>query len=736
MARVCLNLSPFYSRLADPADLTGLPTALVGNIPASIQLRRHQIETWKAYNDPDTDVIFDTALTGDGKSLAGQLPMFTGRQIKPLLLYPTNELIRDQYRGMERNALTFQLANFLPEFMFGDRISEYMEEQDIQKRTNAVASLIKRHDCILSNPDLFHLMGTYNYGGHPTDRRENVYRLLEEFDYFIFDEFHIFQAPQIVSVLNILNYQKVADPMGKHKYVFLSATPTALFKRLLANSGFRVREIKGEYTTQPQDGFTPDPIVGPVQLNLHKLTDKGAYAWAVEYLAELSDFYRQNPTAKGVFIVNSVATAKRLTAFYRVNLPGIKIGENTGLTNADAKAEGMADNSDVQLIIATSTVDVGVDFRINLLIFESTGAGTFIQRLGRLGRHAGWDNYVAHALLPEWIVDKAAARFPNHGADTEPISRLEFLEAVRGSDRLTVIGQDATADLGAFFEPEQEYRNYINRWGGLQTAHVFLQACGKKKDGSYLAFRKDNHFINELRARYNRMYGGSETKDCLTRWIKQYEEIEKDDEKKLILAELNHFRGSSPLTVGIVDETDGYLKSYDLLFLLANTKFKQISEAEFQRELIKRGLDSPIARKKYGSPNLGVYVRLYEYLEERDSFLLLTKRAVKSRLNTVCVFSNLSIANNRALALQDSDDINDKLAEIEFVALVGASAPKKFKREKKLSPLFPVYAFRGKEETINSLVFGLNALLAHSQIPYNLLNKGAGVGDEDDCLIV
>jgi len=35
------------------------------------------------------------------------------------------------------------------------------------------------------------------------------------------------------------------------------------------------------------------------------------------------------------------------------------------------------------LVLGTSTIDVGVDFKINFLIFESESAGSFIQRLGR-----------------------------------------------------------------------------------------------------------------------------------------------------------------------------------------------------------------------------------------------------------------------------------------------------------------------------------------------------------------
>jgi CRISPR-associated endonuclease/helicase Cas3 len=67
------------------------------------------------------------------------------------------------------------------------------------------------------------------------------------------------------------------------------------------------------------------------------------------------------------------------------NLPAdISVGENTGLTSLEDRRASF----EKCLLVGTSTVDIGVDFRINLLIFEATDAGTFIQRFGRLGRHA------------------------------------------------------------------------------------------------------------------------------------------------------------------------------------------------------------------------------------------------------------------------------------------------------------------------------------------------------------
>src|SRR5713226_2758021 len=241
MWQMSLQLGPIYSRLASDDDLKGLNT---DKLPRSYELRLHQAQTWQAFSNTEAKVIFDTALTGDGKSLAGQLPMLADNNYA-LLLYPTNELIKDQVKQVERYMHEFGLSpNYTCQTLYSDRITEEIEKYGTISRSSIILTWLKYHNYILSNPDLFHLMSSYNYGSYQ-DKREFVYQIPDIFDYFIFDEFHIFGPPQVISVMNILNYQRIAQPCRKRKYVFLSATPTRMFRRLLENGGFHIKEIKG-----------------------------------------------------------------------------------------------------------------------------------------------------------------------------------------------------------------------------------------------------------------------------------------------------------------------------------------------------------------------------------------------------------------------------------------------------------------------------------------------------------
>src|SRR5262249_5772500 len=125
-------------------------------------------------------------------------------------------------------------------------------------------------------------------------------------------------------------------------------------------------------------------------------------------------FFSEHPGSRCAVILNSVGVVKRCVRQLRPLLArhGISVGENTGFSTRDERRESMTKD----VLIGTSTIDIGIDFKINLLIFEATEAGNFIQRLGRLGRHDGYENgrgetirfaaFQAYALVPQFIHER------------------------------------------------------------------------------------------------------------------------------------------------------------------------------------------------------------------------------------------------------------------------------------------------------------------------------------------
>src|SRR5579884_1548034 len=245
MESIRLGVMPVYSEEhSDPRYQIGLT-----------RLLRHQVETWEAINDARVDVVFNTAMTGDGKSLAAYLPVFKNSKAA-IAMYQTNELIQDQFRALpgyeERLGIHLQ-RNAL---MYGEEITRIMRERDITVRLEAVRRLLKRNPILLTNPDLVHLVMSHQYGWDYL-RKELPTLLSANFDYFIFDEFHIFGVPQIISVMDMLGYLAVnyRDKQEQKKFVFLSATPSKLMDTLLERSGLRTRTIKGKYSPRLQEGY-------------------------------------------------------------------------------------------------------------------------------------------------------------------------------------------------------------------------------------------------------------------------------------------------------------------------------------------------------------------------------------------------------------------------------------------------------------------------------------------------
>ena len=103
MSEFKIQLKSVYSCPADE-----IPSSV--NLPNGWTLAWHQLETLEALRNPEIDVVINTAMTGDGKSLAAYLEVLQGKAYA-IGLYPTNELARDQETQIKRNIDEFQPRN-------------------------------------------------------------------------------------------------------------------------------------------------------------------------------------------------------------------------------------------------------------------------------------------------------------------------------------------------------------------------------------------------------------------------------------------------------------------------------------------------------------------------------------------------------------------------------------------------------------------------------------------------
>ena len=650
----------------------------------SIRLLKHQVATYEAFNDPNIDVIFNTAMTGDGKSLAAYLPVF--QQHKHIIaMYPTNELVQDQYNSLPgyKRRLDIHLPRY--DTMYSDKISQLMKEHNNTVRMEEVRKLLVRNSILLTNPDLIHLMMSHQYGWDHL-RKELPITIGAYFDYFLFDEFHVFGVPQVISVMNMLGYLTVnyrEKPADRKKFVFLSATPSKLMNNLLERGGLRYKKIEGSYRSSEQPDYRR--ILQACALELHEISQEcPTEAWIDEHLEEIHSFFKQNKGSKAAILVYSVATARRLFARLKEYFEphGISVGENTGLTHREDRQASF----EKDILVGTSTVDIGVDFHINYLIFEAFSAGSFLQRFGRLGRHDEFGIYQAYALIPRFVLERFTQRFVSR----EAVDRVKLNDAVREA-----------------FPTEQEYLHYTQRWGTVQAAQILAELQGQSNKDENRAFTE------ALAEQYNQFYSPS-GKLVMPRAVKKYWAFRNNAPQ--ILDQLQSFRGQSPLSCGIWD-TDDQLKTYELFFLLANTEFDVMSAASFLQEVRKRGLEERDFKEQL------LYLKILKYVPERMQLVLglqcdLGENA--TMIHHVVVADNFFVREPRPTWL---DQVNRNLKRLKLTCVLSDIPRTELKQRLNLSSMFPIYRLQDRTGNEYSVVFGQEALLLESLLFYRKTNR-------------
>jgi CRISPR-associated endonuclease/helicase Cas3 len=605
-----IQLKPVYSCPAGEVPVGG-------KLPNGWRLSWHQMETLKALQDPHIDVVFNTAMTGDGKSLAAYLDILQG-DCHAIALYPTNALASDQKNQVHDYIEHFQPPN-APRVnrLSGPELELYAENEGLRKGS-AIASRAGQSEVLITNPDIFHYLhrGAYLTEKDTPDKLWN--HIDKDFDLFIFDEFHVFAAPQVASVLNTMLLIQATN--RRKKFLFLSATPSDSLLKRLDKAGFRCRVInpidEGKYqfpdTQAEAEALQADhwrQVARSIALIFVPMepTSKASETWLKENQDQILNQFLEHPGSKGAIILNSIAAVKRLMPIFRECFAqnGLTVRENTGLSAGQEKAESLT----ADLVIGTSTIDVGVDFKINFLIFESSDAGNFIQRLGRLGRHDGYqkdgrkiqfDGFRAYALVPNFFVERLFAGDEAVFTNEEVCDRIHFQTLIRDKYRQI-----------------NNFEGYYKRWGAVQSVSLGRQlsnpAVKSQYEGSVQKFQQACEKVFE--ARFGQVFGR------IKGWAEEWQGLSGQKTGNPIVEDARSFRGSSPLQCGLYDLTEANerdrFKTYDLPGVLSNLDIEMWSKAAFLETLKETAerTGQPIAKGRFNHC-LG-FMKLRGYREER-----------------------------------------------------------------------------------------------------------------------
>lgn len=704
-----LTTLPVSSCLADPAEVTA-EQGLAARMPAGLQLSQHQLATYRALRDPNVTIVINTAMTGDGKSLAALLPLLADPPVEGIVsLFPTNELVQDQLRSARHWLTQWQRPERWVEAIFGARLDQLVDEAQYLQRADVVQQLLANHRFLLSNPDILHAIMQFAYQRFGRSRDAVIGDLTLQFQQAVFDEFHVFAEPQIIAVLTALLFWHTQQP--HLKALFLSATPQPQLVAALEKLGYsdRIRLIDPQAAGWYHHGPLPAQgwrlIARPLALDI---LPGGVEEWVigggdrviVQWLHE------HHPAAKGALIVNSVATAHRLYAHLKPLCDScqLTVALNTGITGPLARSASYQ----ADLLIGTSTIDIGVDFHINLLVFEAGSAGTFLQRLGRLGRHDGYHadgqfhrfaDFKAIALVPQFVYERLTETEQALSAGAE-ITRPTLAQAIQ-----------------AAFPPPIEFRHYGRLWGRFIPARVYAELLREPLRTTYAGIR------DHLRNQYEQL-AEAKLNQTLHEW-----QAYKARNNEAIVREAQSFRGTSGLMAAVVkdDGDDRGVIGYDLFWLLANAELELLNEQGFSQAVTRLGLKpEPFLRGFHHC-----FFHWRKLRQQREAVTVILPRCdtqwLQANQQQVLALSGLRVDVNGHAFL---NYLNRRLEHVQAVVfLIPSLDPQAVRKRLYLPPTFQLLPYRvdtsDAGEQSGTLAIGRDALLLDSILRYRPLNPGA-----------
>ncbi|MEC4813667.1 MAG: type I-D CRISPR-associated helicase Cas3' [Scytonema sp. PMC 1069.18] len=688
-----LFLQPLYSQLnqgVENCPLGCTSECIVAQKAPNLQppsgcacpLSSHQAKTYGEIVHGDADIICNQSATGDGKSLAGNLPGLVNPDVRIMALYPTIELVEDQAEQQNNYNRLFGLdASQRVDRLFGAELSRRVKQADKSNKFQELLLAIQQKPILLTNPDIFHYMTHFQYRD-PAYGSDLLPLVLAEWpDLWVFDEFPIFASHQETAALNSLAFirRSQENQSRPRKFLFTSATPKPDFIEQLRKAGFKVAAVEGVYASEETRGFRQ--ILQAVELEFVELPkDSDTQTWLREMLPNIQQILNGESRARGLMIVNSVAKAGQVTRLLQGLLPEVVVREISGRIDRQQRLRVQNDLKNATqpvLVVGTSAVDVGVDFKIHLLIFESSDSATVTQRLGRLGRHRGFHAYKAFILVPghtPWVM----ARLRDKLGSCETVTR------------------DILADAIAYaFDPPKEFQKYRQRWGALQAQGMFSRMTQENRNVSQLV-------RDRMREDLQRVYS-QDLESARRQWFA----MQHNPVGQAIQKELLRFRGGSTLQAAVWDGHNFY--TYDLLRLLPYALVELIDRETF----LNAATDSGRGEEEFPDDFISVYLRIQLWVDERiDNMSFQTNRlSSELKIGELCLIDKLNLIGH------PQSDVMTCLRQKKFLTfLVPVNKNKlnshwEVSRTLNLSPLFGLYRLVDASEQAYACAFHQDALL-------------------------
>ncbi|UZR99839.1 type I-D CRISPR-associated helicase Cas3' [Chondrinema litorale] len=337
---------------------------------------------------------FFYAPTGTGKSYSFVFPVLKAAnkldKKKGLLVLPTNTLIDELHENFSATFHQLEISK-----LTGNTLDQADKKGSYQRWMYCIETAAKS-DIVITNPDILNyaMHGGYDSNikrqlKHKNSGGKSIISLLEKFDYFVFDEFHLYDEEQIANILTLVKLREFFI-VDSARFLFVSATPERKLEAILSSEGIRYKNIldclkesksvSKKHFTILEEQISSDvsyarKIKGKVRLDV--ILDKDFFNVILNYKDEIKKII--NNQKRVLIIFNSLANLKKL----KLNIASLFGNENI----EEISGYHQKPSKNKPVILATSKVEVGANFGVDFGIMQTGfNSRSCIQRLGRYAR--------------------------------------------------------------------------------------------------------------------------------------------------------------------------------------------------------------------------------------------------------------------------------------------------------------------------------------------------------------
>ena len=512
----------------------------------------HQYQSEELIKGDNGFFCFNCSPTGSGKTLSWLKPVLdTGMNV--IAMYPTNALISDQVDNANQviknhfAGMGHEIIRITSSSIFERRQELYAGDANVSNGT-IIAHLIERSldrsgsTIVMTNPDIFTLMMKDMY------RDKYLSSLINHFEMIVVDEFHLADIKQKNSIMFLLHCMCDLPPSISRtdKFYFLSATPDDMVvKRIREAIGVNpiVIESSGiaiDGNDKAKEGF--HTVMPPVYMDIKDGRVFGTFEMLCgEHLEDTTRFCEEGRT---VIMLDGIHEVDVLYNELVNNVSGMLVERIDGFHRRDLREK----LKQFDILVSNSSVEVGIDFDVDQIIFTGYNKSSLIQRLGRLRNREGECKAICYT--PKRIADHL-------NRITKKINRDQFKIEL---DRIFSEALDPISFTWRY--------SPIEAYDYARTVANRLPSDRRSEYAKSIIERINKHFYYPAKMKL-----GKEDLERMKQWT-----------QKNVIEEMRSYRGSD-IQLMVYDKIEGEVKTYTMFYLLRWGNVEFMDKKRFQNSI-------------------------------------------------------------------------------------------------------------------------------------------------------